>query len=348
MSNLDSYLDDYDTFTDLFDPMNQDRQARRKRKSKARHQPKKSESEIIAEIADTTGLETGELQMTYNPSLHEAGWLSDSLRTFFSQSLIVDVLALVKGGKEASVYRCEAHESTNVEYLAAKVYRPRQFRSLSNDSMYREGRDTLGVDGKSVQDHDQRAVRAVEKGSKYGKLLAHTSWLMHEYKTLERLYKLGASVPKPFASGENALLMSYHGDAYGAAHTLIEVRLERSKARAAFDAVLHNIDLMLANEMIHGDLSAYNILYWDGDITLIDFPQVVNPYQNTHARDIFNRDVMRICEYFDRYDITSDADGIAESLWAKHIHMATAEEMQADLSRYIESEEDDAEFDDED
>ena len=44
------------------------------------------------------------------------------------------------------VYRCEAHPSMGVEWIAAKVYRPRQFRNLSNDAMYREGRHFLTLE----------------------------------------------------------------------------------------------------------------------------------------------------------------------------------------------------------
>ena len=63
---------------------------------------------------------------------------------------------------------------------------------------------------------------------------------------------------------------------------------------------------MLQNGMIHGDLSAYNILYWEGEITLIDFPQVTDSRGNTHARDILARDVTRVCEYFADQGVDND------------------------------------------
>ena len=50
--------------------------------------------------------------------------------------------------------------------------------------------------------------------------------------------------------------------------------------------------------MIHGDLSAFNILYWEGKVTLIDFPQVTLSESNHNAYRIFQRDVRRVCEYF--------------------------------------------------
>ena len=72
---------------------------------------------------------------------------------------------------------------------------------------------------------------------------------------------------------------------------------------------------MLANGRIHGDLSAFNILYWEGEITLIDFPQVVQPDQNRNAYAIFQRDVERVCEYFQRQGITSNDHKLARDIW---------------------------------
>ena len=96
----------------------------------------------IQKLAEVAGLENV-WEITYTPSRYEGGFLRDSLQPFYAQDQIVDVMAQVKGGKEASVYRCKAHESVGVEWIAAKVYRPRQFRNLRNDAIYREGRQLL-------------------------------------------------------------------------------------------------------------------------------------------------------------------------------------------------------------
>jgi RIO kinase 1 len=259
----------------------------------------------------------------------------DSLRTFYDQALISDVLAIVKGGKEASVYRCEPHPSLNMEYVAAKVYRPRMFRQLRNDKTYREGREILSTSGKAVRENDLRSMRAIGKGTSFGQQMAHTSWLMHEYVTLQKLHDLGAAVPKPVGSGENAILMGYCGDGYMPAPTLERVALEPGEAEPLFNEVLRNIDLMIQHGMIHGDLSAYNILYWDGDITLIDFPQVTDAHQNPNAFRILSRDVTRVCEYFAGQGVECDAEAIVHELW--RTYAATDPEAEAaDLSRLLE------------
>lgn len=315
MPNMNNYLDDYDDYLEQFDPMLNDRQARRKRKAKPRHQPKKAEQAIIEEIADTSGTLEGGFETTYQPSRYEEGWLLDSVRSFYEQALITDVVSKVKGGKEASVYRCLAHDSVENTYLAAKVYRPRMFRQLRNDAMYREGRMLLNADGKEITDRDKREMRAMKVKSGFGQQMSHTSWLMYELNTLESLYAAGAAVPKPYASAMNALLMSYIGDENMPAPPLNDVLLEQDEAYELFDEAMRNIKIMLSQGIVHGDLSAYNILYWDGQITLIDFPQVSQVESNPNAEFILQRDITRVCDYFIKQGVDCDANQLSRDLW---------------------------------
>lgn len=324
----------YDEYEDLFDPMKNDRQARRKRKPKAHHKPKKKQDAIIEEIADTTGIEAG-FQPTYQPSLYEAEWLLSSLETFYNQQIITDILYVVKGGKEASVYCCEAHPSTGLDLIAAKVYRPKMFRSLSNDQMYQEGREIMQDNGKTMKGVDYRMMRAVKKKSGFGEKVVHQSWLMYEFTTMQTLYRMEAAVPQPIAAGENAVLMEYIGAEGTPAPTLNSVRIDREEAQPLFDEVMRNVDLMLSLGMIHGDLSAYNILYLDGEVVLIDFPQVTKLHTNSSAAFILNRDITRICEYFSGFGVDCDPDIITRDLWMKYVP-DRSEEIKADLSRWEE------------
>ena len=59
-------------------------------------------------------------------------------------------------------------------------------------------------------------------------------------------------------------------------------------------------------------------VYWEGDITLIDFPQVVSPKINRNAFSIFQRDVTRVCEYFAKQGVSANPRKLAVDLWTKH------------------------------
>jgi len=318
-------IDEYEHYAERFEPREAGRRGSKPGKPK-------SHSQVVAELAEPTGLEAG-FVTTYHPARYEAEWLLSSLRAFYDEHLITDVLAQVKGGKEASVYRCIADTSTGAALLAAKVYRPRMFRNLRNDKVYREGRAILTSDGRPVKKTDHRIMRAVGKKTAFGAQVQHTSWIMYEYTTMERLHQAGAAVPPVVAPAENAILMGYCGDDRRAAPTLNEISLARKEARGLFEEVLRNIELMLQHNLIHGDLSAYNILYWEGRIILIDFPQVTDLRTNRQADLILQRDIRRVCEYFAKHGVSCDPDAIMARLWGEY-----GRDLAAEQQEYVEPE----------
>jgi RIO kinase 1 len=96
------------------------------------------------------------------------------------------------------------------------------------------------------------------------------------------------------------------------------VKLGGQEASRLFKRVLRNIEVMLAAGRVHGDLSAFNILYWQGEIYLIDFPQVIRPAENRNAFRIFERDVRRVCEYFTHQGVECSPARLAAGLWTAH------------------------------
>lgn len=284
------------------------------RKRAPNYTAKVLEHEVLANIAD----KDDSLTFTYNVQRdsHERIWLESSLGDMVRLGWISDVLRPVKGGKEASVYLCEGSALTGGAPVAAKIYRPRMFRNLRKDHLYREGRAELDSDGLEIVNEGK--LKAIHLKSEYGKQLTHTSWIEYEYKTMQRLYDLGADVPQPYTRGDNVILMTYIGSEILPAPTLNAINLGPGEAVKLFERSLHNLELMLAHNVVHGDYSAYNILYWEGDIWVIDFPQVINPEENRNGYMIFERDVLRICEYFIAQGIKAEPKRIAEALWRKY------------------------------
>jgi len=296
--------------------------AERRRKARTQSRPKRKEVDVRTELVERSDSSEFGFQPSYKSSHHDHGemqWIISALSGFYADKLIDDVLRAVKGGKEASVYVCAAHPSTGVEFIAAKIYRPRIFRSLKNDAMYREGRSIIGEEGKTIKARDKRVQRAVHHMTRFGQELRIGSWIGHEYETLRLLYEAGVDIPKPYAQGGNAIMMEYLGDDQSAAPTLNHLALEPDEAQPLFDRVMRNIEIMLAQHRIHADLSAYNILYWDGEIKIIDFPQAVDPRINPHAPSLLARDVERVCQYFSRYGVKADARLLASDLWMHYM-----------------------------
>jgi RIO kinase 1 len=252
---------------------------------------------------------------SFRPARHESAWLISYLEEFYNSQVISDILERVRGGKEANVYCCAAHPSTGMKLIAAKVYRPAMFRNLRNDALYREGRLVLNEHGKPV--HTRREALAIQKNTRFGQELRHVSWLETEFQTMQRLYEAGVDVPRPIAHNNNVILMEYIGEEKSPAPTLNQVQLNRSEANNIFERLMQNLELMLACQRIHADFSAYNILYWEGKFKIIDFPQAVDPQINPQASALFERDVERLCQYFERYGVHHNPFDLASKMWSR-------------------------------
>ncbi len=231
----------------------------------------------------------------------------DPLVSFYAEELIVGEPVVVKSGKEATVYCCPAHPRTGQTWLAAKVYRPRQERGFKNDAVYQQGRTTM----------DARLDRAIHNKSKKGREVQFSTWIGAEYATLTKLHAAGADVPRPYGCAESALLLEYFGERGMAAPQLVNVELSHAEAGPLFEQLLHNLDICLEQDRVHGDLSAYNVLYWQGRLQIIDFPQAVDPIDNPQAYGLFARDVENICDYFADYGIQADPRRLALTLWMR-------------------------------
>lgn len=239
-------------------------------------------------------------------------WVLSSLTSFYEQDLIADVLREVKSGKEATVFCCTGGPACASELVAAKVYRPRMFRSLSNDAQYREGRTVRNESGKQVR---LTGKGVPSRASAKGRAFQVSSWIGYEYATQELAYSLGVSTPRPYSQVGNSLLMEYVGDAEMVAPRLCEIDVDRGEAQDLLDGMLQSIELLLGGHRIHGDLSSYNILAWQGRPYIIDYAQAVDPRHGDDARTLLSRDVMRVAQALAPFGARADARAVADRLW---------------------------------
>ncbi|HUS15305.1 MAG TPA: RIO1 family regulatory kinase/ATPase [Chloroflexia bacterium] len=294
----------YDYLTEL----EKDPDSRPRSRGAAAIKARRRQAAEAATLVESTDGSVAGFNPSYAGSRHEREWILTHLGPFYDDNILADVLRQVKGGKEATVYCCRAHAAVGGGLLAAKVYRPRMFRNLRNDAVYRQGRAVLDSEGKQIRDgrqHRGNNLRAVQQ----------TSWVATEFETLRRLHEAGVAVPRPIAHGENVIVMEYLGAAERAAPTLNTVTLDPAEAETLCAALLGDVERMLAQDCIHGDLSAHNVLYWQGEVRIIDFPQAVSPVENPQAHALLQRDVTRLCQYFHRFGIITDPDVIVADLW---------------------------------
>ncbi len=192
----------------------------------------------------------------------------------------------VKSGKEATVFVVFFQGKP----LALKVYIDPEIRSFKNNQAY--------LEGKYFRSQSER--KAVLKQNSAGKRMLHEGWIRREFFMLQKLHQLGANVPKVYEWNIESVLMDFIGDEL-AAPRLIDVELDSTQARESFEAIIKNVELMLECGIIHGDLSAYNILWWQEKPWIIDLPQAVDTRNNQNKDSFLKRDLDNIITYFQKY-----------------------------------------------
>src|SRR6185295_17907670 len=115
-------------------------------------------------------------------------------------------------------------------------------------------------------------------------------WVNHEFDVLSALNYAGADVPAPYACNDRAILLEFVGDGGEPADQLQHAEVSPDEAPALLDRILWNIELFMRENVVHADLSAFNMLYLRGKVTIIDFPQAVDPRQSAAAPRLLERD----------------------------------------------------------
>lgn len=209
----------------------------------------------------------------------------DVLQQLLDEGIIDEVFQQLKTGKEAEVWLV----SHRGEPVAAKLYKEREFRSFKNDSGYTEGRTV----------RNSRTQRAMDRGTAFGKRSAEEAWKSAEADAMYALHAAGVRVPRPVLFYDGVLLMEVIGDAEGrVAPRLVEAGLTHEQAMPLYEHLRGEVIKMLTADLIHGDLSEFNILMGASGPVIIDFPQVVAAARNSSSEKYFRRDLGNLLRFF--------------------------------------------------
>lgn len=209
-------------------------------------------------------------------------------------------LGVLKTGKESEVHLVARSAGARTTLLAEKRFKARDRRSFQNDSLYR------GVWGEGTR----REHRAMKKQTRFGHEAAHARWIAHEWESLVRLFDAGVTVPPPVELLDEGYLMAFVGDGERAAPRLAEVDLPPAVAQRVWDELLEEVALLVSADRVHGDLSAFNILWWRERTVLIDFSQTVDIVTHPAAYELLSRDIRALARYFTRRGVDVDVERV--------------------------------------
>lgn len=199
-----------------------------------------------------------------------------TLHGLMNRGVFKNVIGVVKEGKESIILSGSTHTGKTV---AIKVYCTNacEFKTI--------WRYLIG---------DPR-FRAVKKSRRFVVNL----WCQREFKNLKLAKESGVNCPDPIAFKENVLVMGFIGERGVPAPRLIDITPEKPKE--VYIEVLKNLKKLVKSGLIHGDLSAYNILFFKKPYfidlshgTLIDNPM---------SKELLERDIKNINSYFSKLNI---------------------------------------------
>jgi len=227
------------------------------------------------EIASRTGVDRKTLDEVFDRTtlLHLGNLISHKIIDHFDFP--------ISAGKESIVFRAITPQNTMV---AIKIYRTSNL-SFKHIVKYIEGDPRFSLTNKT-----RRGI--IE------------TWAKKEYKNLQRLNQASINAPKPIKNIQNILVMEYIGNGNQPAPLLKDITLKNPKK--LYDTIIDFIQRMYQQaELIHADLSSYNILLHKEKPYIIDVGQAVI-LEHPQALSYLKRDIYNIAQFFKKYDIHTD------------------------------------------
>jgi len=126
------------------------------------------------------------------------------------------------------------------------------------------------------------------------------TWVKREYKNMKIAFKSGINCPEPKTFMENVLVMSFIGDEGVPAPRLSDIIPENPEK--IYNKIVKDMKKLAKSNLIHGDLSPYNILVYEEDPYMIDFSQGIKK-NHPLAIDFLKKDVTNINNYFGRIGV---------------------------------------------
>lgn len=202
-----------------------------------------------------------------------------------SQGYFEDLISPIALGKEANVFSAMRKDGKKV---VVKIYR------LEN------------CDFNKMQEYIRADDRYQNLSSSKRNIIF--AWTQREYRNIHKAREAGLDVPTPLHFFHNILIEEFIGDEEPAPK-LKDSNIE--DAEKVFKRILLNIKKLHKAGLVHGDLSAFNILNWKQIPYFIDFGQATST-KSANAQDLLERDIKNVIAFFKKQGLNINAEKILE------------------------------------
>jgi RIO kinase 1 len=196
-----------------------------------------------------------------------------------NKGVIHEIHGVVKAGKESRVYWGKDKDGKE---LAIKIY-------LTVSAEFRKG-----------------MLKYIEGDPRFKGLRRDTrslvfAWAQKEFKNLEQATAAKVRVPKPIAVKNNVLVMEFIGK-NGISAPSMKEQTPKNPEKIYKILLTYLKRLYRKAELVHGDLSEYNIMIWKSRPVLFDMSQAV-PLSHPLADFLLQRDLKNLNRYFNRLGV---------------------------------------------
>jgi RIO kinase 1 len=198
---------------------------------------------------------------------------------FLNTGVLNEVNGVVSAGKEARVYWGKTKDG---EERAVKIY-------LTSSAEFKKGM-MMYIEGDFRFKNVKRDTRSLI-----------STWAQKEFRNLDAADKVKIRVPKPIAVERNVVIMEFIGKDGVSAPSLKEEPPEEPE-KTYKQLLVFMKRLYQKAELIHGDLSEYNLMTWKGKLVMFDMSQSV-PTSHPLAQTLLNRDIVNVNRFFSRQGI---------------------------------------------
>lgn len=143
------------------------------------------------------------------------------------------------------------------------------------------------------------------------------AWAQREFRNLHKAREAGVRVPLPITCLYNILVIEYIGDQGPIPRPAPKLKDRRPQDPHQFlDTIITAIQKMYRQEIVHGDLSEFNILNHHETAVIIDMSQGTT-IDSGNAHELLIRDIHNVSRFFKKIGIVTEEAELKERIMQK-------------------------------
>ncbi|KAG8133526.1 putative Serine-threonine-protein [Naja naja] len=202
---------------------------------------------------------------------------------------------MVNSGLLDTITGCISTGKESVVFHAYGGSLDEEIKSVPSECAIKVFKTTLN-EFKNREKYIKDDYRFRERFSKLNPRKIIRMWAEKEMHNLTRMQKAGIRCPEVVSLKKHVLVMSFIGQDQVPAPKLKEVKLSSEDMKNAYYQVLHMMQQLYKEcNLVHADLSEYNMLWHRGQVWLIDVSQSVDP-RHPHGLQFLFRDCRNVSQ----------------------------------------------------